>query len=163
MPTTPLTRMNNTRDLVLKLGIGSFNAPMVQQWMFTQPATTDPKAPGVILMVRALQAKLGQMGAPIMNTGYLDKPTAAVLEQLIGYGWLNRPWSEVVGAVIAAREQRLDLSKTVPAQKPIEQYTVSQMPPQGMAGVFDFLPDVPGGLLTYAVGGYFLYRHLTKR
>jgi cyclophilin family peptidyl-prolyl cis-trans isomerase len=35
--------------------------------------------------------------------------------------------------------------------------------PVAVGGVFDFLPDVPGGLVTYAVGALVLYRHLTRK
>ncbi len=35
--------------------------------------------------------------------------------------------------------------------------------PVAVGGPLDFLPDVPGGIVTYAIGAYFLYRHLKNR
>ncbi len=146
----------NSRELLLALGVGQFNATQAIPYMMIAPATTDPKAPQIILLVEHLQQMLFDMGATdVVNTGYLDPPTARALRQLAGPNWERMTWASNVQAVLAAkaRGQRLDGAR--PSK-------VGSGAPVAVGGPLDFLPDVPGGLITYGVVGYLLYRHFTK-
>ncbi len=144
------------RDLLLDLGIGGFNATMIIPYMLIAPATTDPKAGQIILLVQAIQRRLYQMGATdVPESGELDAPTASAIQQLCGPNWLRMQWSAVVSAVNDAKRSYLHLL-------PMRQVEETGGP-IAVSGPLDFLPDVPGGLLTYAVGSYFLWRYLTKR
>ncbi len=153
----------SARELVTALGIGQFNATMVVPFMLMAPATTDPKSPAIILLVRALQRQLYAMGSPLPETGYLDDATAACFERLVGPGWMNRTWSQVAGHVVSARRGRVSLR---PHQFPVivggGHQALADAPPA--TGAFDFLPELPGGTMTYvAIGGLLYYLHKRKK
>ena len=153
-----MSQPNKTlRQLLSAIGLGQFNATMVIPYMMISPATTDPKAGQVILLVQHIQRELYALGATgVAVSGYLDHPTAAALTDLMGPGWEGAPWSTVVQAVVSGRQNGTRLQGAARAA------------PSGarliaVGGPLDFLPDVPGGLVTYGVAGYLLYRHFTKR
>lgn len=149
---TPMFRAKTLRDLLVTLGIGHFNATMVIPIMFTQPATTDPKQPGVIHLVRALQANLHRRGFDVDSTGYLDSKTTAALDELYGSGeWVNLTWADVTNRVLSAQRMY-----QIPAP------AGTDVLPEPV-GAFDFLPDVPGGALTYVAGAGLLYYLWKKR
>lgn len=144
------------REMLTSLGIGQFNATMIIPFLWFAPATTDPRSSPVLMLVRAIQRNLFALGASLHETGFLDEPTAAVLERLMGPGWMNGSWAEVVGAVLAAKRNHYTFA-VQPAVAP------EVHGPQAVGGVLDFLPDVPGGMLTYAVGGLVAYHFWKKR
>jgi len=146
----------NTRDLITALGIGQWNATMIIPYMMIAPATTDPKSAQIILLVQHLQQLLYQMGATdVANTGRLDPPTARALRQIVGPNWERTSWGGNIGAVLDAQAAgtRLTPAPSDDAPSPM---------PVAVGGPLDFLPDVPGGLVTYGVVGYLLYRHFTR-
>lgn len=148
---------NNLRELLLGLGIGQFNATMMIQYLMIAPATTDPKSPQIVLLVQHIQKALYALGySSVPNSGRLDMPTAAALESVVGPNWERQPWSVTVSAVVTA--MRTPRSAVAP--------TISDGDdgvPVSVGGPLDFLPDVPGGLVTYAIGGFLLYHFLKKR
>lgn len=143
-----------SRELVAAIGIGQFNATMVIPYLLMAPATTDPKSPAIMMLVRHLQMQLTAMGWPGETTSYLDTATASALDRVVGPGWMNRTWSQVIGNVVSARKNRVNLA---PAAPPI----IAVATPEP-TGAFDFLPDLPGGTMTYVVLGglaYYLYKN----
>jgi hypothetical protein len=124
---------NNMRDLIARIGIGQFNATMVINMMLVAPATTDPKSPPVMLLVKHIQKALTTLGYAVPTSGYLDQRTAEVIEHVCGRGWESRPWSDTVKAVVIASSAPKTVVTTV---KPA-------------MGALPSLPDVPGGKLTY--------------
>ncbi len=148
------------RTLLLALGIGDYNATMVLQYLWIAPATTDPKSSPIMIMVEAIQKKLG-----VADTGMLDQPTATALRKLIGPGWMHLPWATVVEAVIeGGRAPFVKPPKRTGFTDPHLTRSLNGFGDgDGLGGAFDFLPSVPGGALTYGVGAYLLYRHLTKK
>jgi hypothetical protein len=58
--------------------------------------------------------------------------------------------------VLSARGAGLSIAEAEP-----ELY----VPGEGMSGIpgIPGLPDVPGGIVTYGIAAYFLYRHFKKR
>jgi hypothetical protein len=144
----------NARDLLTQIGIGHFNATMIMPYMFIAPATTDPKSSQTILMVQAVQRALFMLGATdVPMSGRLDAPTARALAAVVGPNWERTTWSGNISAVLSAQENGVSLAEPEPPPGV----------PVAVGGPLDFLPDVPGGLVTYAVGAYFLYRHLTRK
>lgn len=151
-----MKQQRTSRELALAIGIGGFNASSVVQTMMQSPATTDPKMPPVILLVRHLQKALFELGATdVANTGYIDTATYNALAQLLGPSWMRMSWAENVGAVVDAKATHTQLS---PEMQPADDGV-----PVATSGVLDFLPDVPGGMLTYAIGAYLLYRAMRKK
>lgn len=148
------------RELLTGLGIGNFNATMIIQYLWTAPATTDPKSPSIILLVQALQRTLKRAGARLAVTGYLDQPTAAVLTQVVGPGWEQVAWATVVESVLDVLEGKRAMA---PGLESGGDTFVAQAQP--LDGLLDpaFLPPVPGGIFTYLAGAYVAYRLLKKR
>ncbi len=145
----------NVRELLTGIGMGQFNATMAIPYMMISPSTTDPKAAQVILMVQHIQRSLYQLGYhDVPDSGELDLATANALLSVTGPNWNVQPWSASVSAIIAARNGGHRARRAL---------AVDDGVPMAVGGPLDFLPDVPGGLLTYGIGAYLLYRHLTKR
>lgn len=152
-----MTTVATSRDLLEAIGVGHFNATMLIQYMMIAPATTDPKSPSVILIVRAVQQTLYQMGATdVADSGRLDAATASALENVAGPDWERMSWGAVIRAVIDARNAGMRLDAPAMLSMPSDGYPVA------VSGPLDFLPDLPGGLFTYAALGYFAYRYFTK-
>ncbi len=154
-----MTTKPTSRDLLKALGITDHNATTIIQYMMIAPATTDPKSPQIIMLVRALQAVLFRLGATdVQNTGALDFQTARALRMVAGDNWERMPWAGNVSAVLSARDIGMRLT---PA--PTDVVAPVAGVPVAVSGPLDFLPDVPGGLITYAVAGWLIYRHFSKR
>lgn len=145
-----------SRELLLDIGMGQWNATGTIPYLMIAPATTDPKSPQVMEIVRHLQQVLFTMGADVANTGYLDQATANALRQLVGPNWERMTWGANISGVLAARQrgQRLGGMSLTPVDDSV---------PVAVGGPLDFLPDVPGGLITYGVIGYLIYRHFKKK
>lgn len=147
----------NAREILTALGIGHFNATMIMPYMFVAPATTDPKSAQTIMVVSALQKILYGLGATdVPLSGALDAATARALESIVGPDWQRTTWAGNASSVLAYRDNGGLLRAPAPPMAPVPM-------PMAVGGPLDFLPDVPGGMLTYAVGAYFLYRHLTRK
>lgn len=149
------------RNLLLALGVPRAQAAMVTPNMNQSPAVTDPKSPHVMIVVGHLQDVLNAMGYHLTRTGYLDPPTADALEHTVGPGWERYTWADVIANVLAAqRMPGIVDHHLVASQVPDVTFADSG---DGLSGMPFGLPDVPGGIVTYAVAAYFLYRHFTKR
>lgn len=142
------------RDLLTDLGVGRFNSTMMIESMFMTPATTEVASPQIMLLVGQIQKMLNVMGAKptLIITGTINDPTAYYLAQVVGPDFLHLSWFDVVKGVVAAWKAGKKLS----TGRPVE----IQQKDQGIAGL-PSLPDVPGGMLTYAAGGLLLW-HLWK-
>lgn len=148
-----------SRELLQAIGLAHHSGTMIVPYMMIAPATTDPKAAQIIMLVRALQTVLYQLGATdVQNTGELDPPTARAMRMVAGPDWLRMSWGANVAAVVSARDIGMRLT---PAP------TMGDSPmagvPIAVSGPLDFLPDIPGGAITYGVIGFLVYRHFTKR
>jgi hypothetical protein len=147
------------REILAGIGMGQFNITMAIPLMMVSPATTDPKSNPVILTVQHIQAALYRMGATdVPMSGRLDRATAGALEQVAGPNWERMSWAANVRSIVGAQDSgaRISPSSSVSAAADDGQ-------PMAVGGPLDFLPDVPGGLFTYAAGAYLLYRHFAKR
>jgi len=149
--------MRTARDLLEGIGIGHVNATMIIPYLPISPATTDPKSGQIIAMVRQLQKELFNMGATdVANTGYLDEATGRALEQLSGPDWMRMSWGDNLTAIVNAKVvgTRITPQGAIPD---------AMGQPVAVGGPLDFLPDVPGGLVTYGIAAFFLYRYLRRR
>lgn len=156
----------NARDLLVKLGIGQFNATMVIQYMFIAPATTDPKSAPVMLLVKHLQQKLQALGYPVIVNGYLDRTTASAIQEVVGPGWESVAWGETVRGVLAASADDpralIAASYSVGSQKPpIVLPPSSAVGDDGIAAKLGVSPGILGALI--AVGAYVVYEKYNKK
>lgn len=146
---------NNIRAILLDLGVGDFNATMAIPYMLLAPRTTDPSMVQMLVVVRKIQEALMGMGAvQVQNTGVLDTPTAKALDQICGPEWLAAPYYETIQTVLAAERAGHQF-----VQDPV----LDDSGPSATGDILGFLPDVPGGLLTYGVGAALVYWMLTKK
>lgn len=145
----------NGRNLLLKLGVGNYNATMMIPYLFVSPMTTDPKSPMIMLMVKHLQKMLNQMGAGLIVTSYLDRPTANALTGLFDTEqWTQWSWSDVIASTVKSKTQNVRLDAVPPPNK----YAIAA------TGDMPFgLPDVPGGVLTYAAGAAAIWYFMKHR
>lgn len=143
------------RSLLLRLGVSDFNATMMIPYLFTSAMTTDPKSPQIILMVKHMQKVLNQMGGNLYVTGYLDRPTSAALSGLFAtQSWSSWAWADIIAAILRAKAQGLSIAE-VPPITTHELAATGDMP-------FG-LPDVPGGVLTYAAAAGLLWYTLKRK
>jgi len=150
-----------SRQLLLAIGMTQHNTTLAMPYMMIAPATTDPKIPMVINMVRLLQRKLWQMGATdVADTGALDMPTATALLQIVGPNWERQSWAANLNAVLSADARGVRIYSP-PPESPIGPDLGPA--PIAVGGPLDFLPDIPGGLITYGILGFLLYRHIAKK
>lgn len=156
--TRPVRKERTGRQMLIDLGIGQFNATMVIPYLWIAPAATDPKASQIILIVEKIQRALDRMGANVAITGYVDLPTAKVLSKIAGDRWMTMPWASTISAVLSARDAGLTL------EDPEPEIYVPNVGVSGMSGIpgIPGLPDVPGGIVTYGIAAYLLYRHFKK-
>lgn len=145
-----------SRELLLEIGVDQWNATQVIPYMMIAPATIDPKAAQSDVLVRAVQRVLYGLGATdVANTGYLDQPTARAMEDLVGPGWERMSWGANVSALLQARRAGRRIGAAFPAPS-----APMGGVPLAVGGTLDFLPDVPGGAITYGVVAYLIYRML---
>ncbi len=144
---------NSARSILLKLGMGDYNATMVISYLFMAPAQTDPQMAQIILLTKHLQQAMREMGCALPVTGSIDAQWGPYFTAVCGADWPDLPWAEIGRMVLAAKARGKRLQP---------QGITITVGKGGLDGVFDSLPKVPGGLLTYAVGGYLLWRHMKK-
>jgi hypothetical protein len=137
---------NNARQLLLGLGMGNYNATIAIQYMFLAPSATDPAMPSIILMTKHLQLGLRAAGATdVAVSGQLDDPTARALIKLVGPEWNHVTWYALFTAVTEAQRQR----------------TLEDRAGELELGAVPDLPEVPGGMFTWAAAAfaawYFLF------
>lgn len=139
------------RQLLRAMGMGESTASIVIPYMAISPATTDPKATQVMTLVSAIQRAVYVLGArDVPRSGRLDPSTVAVFRRVAGPDWERMPWAETVRAVVQAKVDGASLAPAEPMDDGM---------PVATSGTLDFLPDVPGGALTYAAVGYLVYRY----
>lgn len=144
------------REILAAIGMGQFNITMAIPLMLVSPATTDPKSNQVILVVQHIQRALFELGATdVPVSGQLDEATARALQQVVGPNWERMPWAASVRAIVTAQRNGARIG-TMPR-------VTRAAVPMAVGGPLDFLPDVPGGLFTYAAGAFLLYRHFARR
>lgn len=152
---------NTCRNLLIQLGVGDFNATMAIPYMFIHARALDPSMVQMLVVVTKLQEALAAMGANgIVPHGVLDPATSDAIQALVGPEWVQMPFYEIVKAVVKAEHSGFQFAPAT-AQAGIT--------PTPTSGVLDTIPDslglpsVPGGILTYGLGAYFLFRALKHK
>lgn len=147
----------NVRQILLRMGIGDFNATLVIPLMFMGPAQTDPDITASKVLVKQMQHIMQSMGAGFVQAnGRVDKPTADCLHSLVGPHWSEHPWFEICVKLLDAQEagKKFSMRGTRASRNPVE---------LAGFGLFDSLPDVPGGPIVLGIAAYVAYRYFKKR
>lgn len=162
MAKNPLANNRDVRGMLTQLGLGQWTINGIIPSVFMAAGTTDPASPPIGALVSAIQKKCG-----IPQTGMIDDGTAYVLTNDVGIpNWERSAWFDIVRAVLSYN--RAVPNYRAPSSADGIGYYVSKDSKLETA-LGDYLdapfglPDVPGGLLTYAIGGYFLYKWFTNR
>lgn len=91
------------RTMFQALGMGGYKMPMAIQFAYFLPSTTDPDAPGVMMIVEGLQRGLKRLGFPVEIDGWLGPRTGRALEIVSGPRWRDKTWAQLAGDVLSAR------------------------------------------------------------
>lgn len=95
-------RMDNLRSMLREAGVGDGNAAMAIQFAFELPRTGDPYAPGILVLVQALQQALVRKGYDVGVDGGLGGKTARALERVAGKRWRDKTWTQLLADVLTA-------------------------------------------------------------
>lgn len=148
---------NTVREILLNLGVGDFNATMAIPYMLIAPRALDPSMVQMLVVIKKLQEQLASMNAPgIQASGVLDDATSNALKVVAGPEWLAMPFYEIVKSTNKAEASGFVFAAP----------QTSTSSPEPTSGIVDAIPDalglpsVPGGIVTYGIGAWLLYRAL---
>lgn len=185
LPKTVTADKTNVRNLFLSLGMSNWNSTAAIPYAFMSPATTDPQMVPVVLIIKGIQNRLD-----IPVTGVLDDATVAAMKVIAGPRWQTLAWADLAKAALERHAiippfMRGGFQATDPRHHATKMDEILMPPPgsageklatrgalpsmldvkNGILGLGDVLglPDVPGGIVTYGVAGYLLYRHFKKK
>lgn len=100
-----LSKPTDAVQLTMALGLGREGATMVVPFLWFTPSGTDAMSPAIIVLVRALQANLSEMGFATRKDGLFDSMTSAAISQVAGPEWRLKSWIQIAGDVLTARQQ----------------------------------------------------------
>ena len=145
----------DARTLLLRLGVGQFNATQMIPILFMGPAQTDADMPPVILLVETFQRNLNEMGAELPVTGRMTAPTILELVKVTGRGWPRMRWYEIAQALLSAKEGGFTLTPGITDATPMRH-------PQPVGALPDPFP-MPGGIFGWAALGALVYWYFTGK
>jgi hypothetical protein len=93
-------RQFDVREMLLKGGVGQYNAQLAIPYMFFLPRTADPYAQGVMLIVEGLQRLLNKRGARLKVDGGMGQATVAELVKYSGSRWHDKNFIQLYGDVM---------------------------------------------------------------
>ena len=96
-------RTPDIRSMLEQLGIATPLIEMAIEHAFQLPRTTDPYSAGMIILVRAIQGGLNQLGYDLEVDGGLGKQTVAALQRVSGPRWYDKSWVQLMGDVLSAK------------------------------------------------------------
>lgn len=94
------THQLDLRDMLLKAGVGQFNAIMSIPYMNFLPGTTEPYAQGVLQLVAGLQRLLNAKGAHLICDGGLGADTVREIIPWSGPRWMDKSWAQIYRDVL---------------------------------------------------------------
>ncbi len=97
-------REYDARTMLLKLGIGDTIATLVIPHVNFLPRTTDPDSTPVMMMTKAIQISLADMGYPLVPDGWLGSQTTRGIAVISGPGWYDKTWIQIIGDVLDAKD-----------------------------------------------------------
>jgi hypothetical protein len=100
-------KTQDVRQMLLELGVGSFNTEMAIQYAFMLPRTVDPYAPGVMILMESLQRGLNKLGCKLAVDGGLGAQTEKCLIAVSGKRWYDKSFVQLMGDVLTAKPIKL--------------------------------------------------------
>lgn len=139
-------KTQDVRQMLLELGVGSFNAEMAIQYAFMLPRTVDPYAPGVMILMEALQRGLNKLGCDLFVDGGLGAETEQGLIAVSGSRWYDKSFVQLMGDLLTA--------------KPLKKGTPNGVGDYVMVGQTTFLGDLftsPLGWIGLGFAGWWFF------
>lgn len=108
----PKSFEQNTRQMLIELGVPSHLATLAQPYMFYLPGTSDPDAQGVIEIILGIQRSLRKLGYRVEVSGVLTPETAAALNTISppAGSWMTKSWVQIVGDILEVRRNPVEKS-----------------------------------------------------
>lgn len=111
--------MNNTysaRSILLSLGVSEIKATFALQQIQLAPRESDPDAGATIILVKAVQRGMNQIGCPVEETGRLDNNTADCIRRASGSDWESKAWLEITKDIVLMRHSGYKLTRPIKQQ-----------------------------------------------
>ena len=109
--------MQNTREMLRKLGVGEIHATIAQYQAFFLPRSTRADATATMILTKALQRGLVKAGCHLEVDGVMGPETARCLSQVSGPKWLNKTWIRLAEDVL--RAEKFGIGAMVNAPPPV--------------------------------------------
>ena len=117
---------NNTysgRSILLALGTGEESATFALRQIQFPPRASDPDAGATVILVKAAQRGMTQLGCPLSITGRLDELTEACLTRVSGANWESQDWMMILKDILVKRNAGLKISEPI-NYEPTEGFTL---------------------------------------
>jgi len=91
----------NIRETLINLGTPAVVVPVVEQYLYLLPETTDPDMQGTAYMIRAIQVGLRRLGHKVALSGVFDEATVRALNSvsLPAGSWRRKTWIQILNDV----------------------------------------------------------------
>lgn len=99
----------NGRSILRALGTGEVQATLALQQIQLAPRSSDPDAGATIVIVKAVQRGMNQLGCPMQTTGRVDAKTKLCLAQVAGPEWEGRSWLSITKEIVLMRDAGIKL------------------------------------------------------
>jgi len=101
----------SARSTLLSLGVSEVKATFaIRQQIQLAPMYSDPDAGGTVIIVKAVQRGLNQIGFPVVETGKLDPETAKGIERASGPNWYRKTWLDIAKDIVVLRQTGYQLT-----------------------------------------------------
>lgn len=102
------------RSILKGLGTKEVQATFALQQIQLDPRSSDPDAGATVIIVKAVQRGMNQLGCPLAVTGRIDDATRACLSRVSGKSWESRPWLKITKDILEMRDNGLRLPPSSP-------------------------------------------------
>lgn len=128
----------SARSILLSLGVGDYNATTIIPMLFYGPAQTDPQLTQSVLLVKHMQRMMQSMGAKAVVTGTIDSTWEPYFIAIAGPQWTSVPWFDIARSLLEFKDRGQRFKLNYDGGRQID-----------LSGD-SLLPDLPGGMITYA-------------
>ena len=110
---------NNTysgRSILESLGTPEVKATFALQQIQLSPRDSDPDAGATVILIKAVQRGMNQIGCHVAESGHLDNKTATCIRRASGPGWESKSWLEITKDIVLLRKSGYRLTGTIGQQ-----------------------------------------------
>jgi hypothetical protein len=93
----------SARSILKSLGTGEVQATAAIFAMQLPPMASDPDAASTIVIVKAMQRGMRQLGCPLKVSGVIDRATENCLRQVGGPQWESKTWLTIGKGIITTQ------------------------------------------------------------